>query len=58
MAEGFTGRSGVYVELPDTIAAFKALVAGEVDDLPEQAFYMVGTLDDVRQRAEEMAKET
>jgi F-type H+-transporting ATPase subunit beta len=55
VAEGFTGRSGIYVELPDTIASFRALVDGEVDDLPEQAFYMVGTLDDARENAEKMA---
>ena len=56
VAEVFTGLGGVYVEIGDTIASFKALVAGEGDDLPEQAFHMVGTLDDARKKAERMAK--
>lgn len=57
VAEQFTGVPGVYVDLDDTIAGFKALVEGEVDDLPEQAFYMVGTLEDAKQKAEEMEEE-
>ena len=54
VAETFTGSPGIYVELADTIEGFKALVNGEVDDLPEQAFYMVGTLADARKKAAEL----
>ncbi|MBN1945116.1 MAG: F0F1 ATP synthase subunit beta [Bradymonadales bacterium] len=54
VTEVFTGKKGEYVELEDTIASFKALVDGEVDHLPEQAFLMVGTLDHARRRAEEI----
>ena len=46
VAEVFTGSAGKYVSLKDTIAGFQAIVAGEHDDLPEQAFYMVGSLDE------------
>jgi F-type H+-transporting ATPase subunit beta len=46
VAEVFTGSPGVYVSLKDTIAGFKAIVEGEYDHLPEQAFYMVGTIDE------------
>jgi len=55
VAETFTGTPGVYVKLEDTIRGFKALADGEHDDLPEQAFYMVGTIEDVRAKAERMA---
>jgi F-type H+-transporting ATPase subunit beta len=51
VAEIFTGMKGIYVELKDTIAAFKAILNGEVDDLPEQAFAYVGTLDDAKKKA-------
>jgi len=51
VAEQFTGTPGKYVPLKDTVQAFKAVLAGEVDDLPEQAFYMVGGLDEVREAA-------
>ncbi len=57
VAEQFTGMAGKYVKLEDTIAGFKALVDGEVDDLPEQAFYLVGTLDEAREKAERLAEE-
>ncbi len=57
VAEQFTGMKGKYVKLEDTIAGFKALVNGEVDDLPEQAFYLVGTLDDAREKGERLAAE-
>ncbi|RMG44109.1 MAG: F0F1 ATP synthase subunit beta [Candidatus Dadabacteria bacterium] len=57
VAETFTGTPGVYVKLEDTIKGFKELVDGNVDDLPEQAFYMVGTLDDARAKAEKLAQE-
>jgi F-type H+-transporting ATPase subunit beta len=51
VAETFTGTPGKYVSLKDTIAAFKAIVAGEYDHLPEQAFYMVGTIDEAVEKA-------
>ena len=51
VAEVFTGAPGKYVSLKDTIAAFKAIVAGEYDHLPEQAFYMVGTIDEAVEKA-------
>ena len=54
VAEVFTGLSGVFVPVADTIRSFKAIVAGEYDHLPEAAFYMVGTIDDVVKKAEEM----
>jgi F-type H+-transporting ATPase subunit beta len=57
VAETFTGAPGKYVEIKDTIAGFKEIIDGRCDDLPEQAFYMQGGLDDVRARAEQLAKE-
>ena len=57
VAEAFTGTPGVFVELKDTIAGFKELIDGKGDDLPEQAFYMVGTIDQARERADQMARE-
>jgi F-type H+/Na+-transporting ATPase subunit beta len=57
VAEVFTGTPGVFVTLADTIAGFKAIVAGECDHVPEQAFYMVGTLDEVMAKAQKMALE-
>jgi F-type H+-transporting ATPase subunit beta len=54
VAEQFTGTPGKYVPLKDTVKAFKALLAGEVDHLPEQAFYMVGGLDEVYAAAEKL----
>ncbi|HIG37062.1 MAG TPA: F0F1 ATP synthase subunit beta, partial [Oceanospirillaceae bacterium] len=54
VAEVFTGSSGKYVSLKDTIAAFKGILAGEYDDLPEQAFYMVGGIDEVVEKAKSM----
>ncbi|MBT3309828.1 MAG: F0F1 ATP synthase subunit beta [Gammaproteobacteria bacterium] len=51
VAEVFTGTPGKYVSLADTIAAFKGIVAGEYDHLPEQAFYMVGSIDEVVEKA-------
>jgi F-type H+-transporting ATPase subunit beta len=55
VAEQFTGFKGVYVSLPDTIRAFKEIVEGKHDDLPEQAFYMVGTIEDAIEKARKMA---
>ncbi|MEM1237648.1 MAG: F0F1 ATP synthase subunit beta [Pseudomonadota bacterium] len=57
VAEVFTGSPGVQVPLDDTIASFKAVVAGEYDHLPEGAFYMVGGIDEVKAKAEKMAAE-
>lgn len=54
VAEIFTGQPGVYVPLKETIRGFKAIIDGEVDDLPEQAFYMVGTIDDAIAKAKEL----
>ncbi|HDL78573.1 MAG TPA: F0F1 ATP synthase subunit beta, partial [Bacteroidetes bacterium] len=54
VAEEFTGTQGRYVHLEDTIKDFKAIVAGEYDDLPEQAFYMVGTIEEAVQKAQKM----
>jgi F-type H+-transporting ATPase subunit beta len=51
VAETFTGSPGKYVSLQDTIRGFKAIVAGEYDDLPEQAFYMVGGIEEVVEKA-------
>ncbi|OBS09557.1 F0F1 ATP synthase subunit beta [Acidihalobacter prosperus] len=51
VAEVFTGAPGKYVSLKDTIQGFKAIVAGEYDHLPEQAFYMVGTIDEAVEKA-------
>ena len=57
VAETFTGTPGVYVKLQDTIRGFGELVDGKHDDLPEQAFYMVGTIDEARSKAERLAAE-
>jgi len=57
VAETFTGTPGKYVEIKDTIQGFKEIVEGKCDDLPEQAFYMQGGLDDVRARAAQLAKQ-
>jgi len=57
VAEEFTGRSGKYVSVQDTVKGFKEVVEGLHDDKPEQAFYMVGGIEDVVARAEEMKSE-
>ena len=57
VAEVFTGFPGVFVALEDTIKAFKGIVAGDYDHLPEQAFYMVGTIEEAIAKAEKMAAE-
>jgi F-type H+-transporting ATPase subunit beta len=54
VAEAFTGRPGKYVPLKETIAGFKEMVEGKLDDLPEQAFYMVGNIDEAKEAAEKM----
>jgi F-type H+-transporting ATPase subunit beta len=55
VAEAFTGRQGRYVKLEDTIEAFERVCAGEFDELPEQAFYMVGGIEEVIDQAKSMA---
>jgi F-type H+-transporting ATPase subunit beta len=57
VAEQFTGTPGKYVKLEDTIDGFQQILAGKHDDLPEQAFYMVGTIDEAVQKAREIAGE-
>ncbi|MDX2028751.1 MAG: F0F1 ATP synthase subunit beta [Alphaproteobacteria bacterium] len=57
VAEVFTGSPGVFVKLEDTIKGFKGIVAGEYDQLPEAAFYMVGTIDEAVAKARKMAAE-
>jgi len=54
VAEVFTGAPGKYVSLKDTISGFKAIVAGEYDHLPEQAFYMVGGIDEAVEKAKKL----
>ena len=51
VAEVFTGSAGKYVSMKDTISAFKGIIAGEYDHMPEQAFYMVGTIDEAIEKA-------
>lgn len=55
VAEQFTGRPGRYVHLRDTVHGFREILDGKCDDLPEQAFYMIGTIEEARQTAAEMA---
>jgi F-type H+-transporting ATPase subunit beta len=57
VAEVFTGTPGVLVKLEDSIKGFKKIVAGECDDMPEAAFYMVGTIEEAMQKARKMAAE-
>ena len=56
VAENFTGVKGVYIPLAETVRGFKAIVSGEMDDYPEAAFFNVGTIDDVKKKAELMAQ--
>ncbi|HET8563678.1 MAG TPA: F0F1 ATP synthase subunit beta [Candidatus Binatia bacterium] len=55
VAEAFTGTPGVYVELKDAIKGFKEVVEGKHDDIPEQAFYMVGTIEQALEKAKRLA---
>jgi F-type H+-transporting ATPase subunit beta len=57
VAEVFTGSPGKYVDFKDSVAGFQGVFAGKYDDLPEQAFYMVGGIEEVAQKAEKMAKD-
>ena len=58
VAEQFTGSRGRYVPLPETIRGFKEILEGKHDDLPEQAFYMVGNIDEVVEKAQRLREET
>src|SRR5256886_2194827 len=55
VAQQFTGLEGKYVKIADNVRGFREIVEGKHDDLPEQAFYMVGTIEEVREKAEKMA---
>jgi F-type H+-transporting ATPase subunit beta len=57
VAERFTGREGRFVRVQETVRGFKEILEGKCDDLPEQAFYMVGTIDEAREAAEHMKEE-
>ena len=57
VAEIFTGMSGQYVKLDETIKGFQMILAGELDDLPEAAFYLVGNIDQVKAKAEKIRSE-
>ncbi|MBJ7601176.1 MAG: F0F1 ATP synthase subunit beta [Candidatus Nephthysia bennettiae] len=57
VAERFTGREGRFVRVEETVRGFKEILEGKCDDLPEQAFYMVGTIDEAREAAEHMKEE-
>jgi F-type H+-transporting ATPase subunit beta len=54
VAEAFTGQPGRYVKLADTIRSFREIVEGKHDDLPEQAFYMVGSIEEVLEKAQRL----
>jgi F-type H+-transporting ATPase subunit beta len=54
VAAQFTGLEGKYVKIEDTVRSFREIIEGKYDDIPEQAFYMVGTIDEVQQKAEKM----
>jgi len=55
VAEAFTGTPGTFVKIADTIRGFKEIVDGKHDGLPEQAFYMAGTIDEVLEKAQKLA---
>ena len=54
VAEQFTGRPGRYVKIEDTVKSFRGIVEGKYDDIPEQAFYLKGGIDEVLEEAEKM----
>ena len=56
VAEVFTGTPGVFVSLEDTIKGFKGLVEGDYDEIPESAFYMVGTIDEALEKSKKIEK--
>ncbi|HEX9053945.1 MAG TPA: F0F1 ATP synthase subunit beta, partial [Gemmatimonadales bacterium] len=55
VAEQFTGFPGKYVKLEDTVASFERVLSGELDQLPEQAFYMVGGIDEAIEKSKKLA---
>ena len=55
VAENFTGISGKYVPIKETIRGFKAILDGEMDEYPESAFLMAGTIEDVKEKAKEVS---
>jgi F-type H+-transporting ATPase subunit beta len=57
VAERFTGREGRYVPIKETVRGFQEILEGRCDDMPEQAFYMVGTIDEAREEAERLKRE-
>ncbi|UCF57455.1 MAG: F0F1 ATP synthase subunit beta, partial [Deltaproteobacteria bacterium] len=57
VAEAFTMEKGRYVPVAETVKGFKEIIEGKHDDLPEAAFYMVGGIEEVQEKAEKMAKE-
>ncbi|MBC8392390.1 MAG: F0F1 ATP synthase subunit beta, partial [Deltaproteobacteria bacterium] len=56
VAEAFTGTSGKYVKIEDTVRGFKEICEGKHDDIPEQAFYMVGGIEEALEKAKQMAE--
>ncbi|HYY94757.1 MAG TPA: F0F1 ATP synthase subunit beta, partial [Pyrinomonadaceae bacterium] len=56
VAEQFTGLKGKFVKTADTVRGFQEIIDGKHDDLPEQAFYMVGTIEEAREQAERLAR--
>lgn len=58
VAEVFTGQAGKFVPLPETIKGFKQILAGQLDQLPEQAFYMVGPIEEVHEKAKKLAEDS
>jgi len=54
VAEQFTGVPGEYVPVEETVRGFREIIDGNMDDYPEQAFYMVGNIEDVKEKAEDM----
>ncbi len=58
VAEAFTGLKGKYVKLEDTIKGFKMIIEGKMDDLPEQAFYMVGDISEAEEKAKQLNKQS
>ena len=57
VAEQFTGREGKYVRIADSIRSFKEILDGKCDDIPEQAFLLVGTIDEAREQGERMLRQ-
>jgi F-type H+-transporting ATPase subunit beta len=57
VAETFTGRPGAYVPVKETVRGFREILDGKHDDLPEQAFYMVGAIDEARERAKALREQ-